>query len=114
MQFRLWFYIIKVAGFLFPIAFLTLVVPVGSVLGHLRYFAICLIIIIGVVVVLMGIRIAFGKLRMLCPFCGKSGRVGATKRQGLWMECDNCGFVHGRGPLRLKIVREILNDEDAV
>jgi hypothetical protein len=37
--------------------------------------------------------------------------VGGSKQDGMWMECESCGFVHGSGPLRLKIVREEIDDD---
>ena len=62
----------------------------------------------------MGIMMAFGKLRMLCPFCGMSGRAGGSKQDGIWMECETCGFIHSSGPLGLKIVREEISEDEDV
>ena len=113
MPFRLWFYLAKVGGFiLFAIIFATFFAPAGSLLEDVRFIALCILVPLCLTGALMGILMAFGRLRMLCPFCGKSGRVGGSKRDGMWMECESCGFVHGSGPLRLKIVREEI-DEDA-
>jgi hypothetical protein len=113
MPFRLWFYLVKVGGFtLFAIVFATLFAPANSALTRVRFVAICLMVPLCVVGSLMGILMAFDKLRMLCPFCGKSGRAGGNKRRGMWMECATCGFVHGGGPLGLKIVREKITDDD--
>ena len=44
---------------------------------------------------------------------GKSGRVGGSKSEGMWMECESCGFIHGSGLLRLKIVKEEVDDDVA-
>jgi hypothetical protein len=59
----------------------------------------------------LGILMSFGRLRMACPFCGRSGRVGGSKAHGMWMECDSCGLIHGSGPFRLRIMREDLTDD---
>jgi hypothetical protein len=114
MPFRFWFYLFKVGGFsLFAIIFATFFAPSDSLLGRTRFVAMWILIPLCLIAAFMGILIAFGRLRMLCPFCGKSGRVGGNKRDGMWMECKSCGFVHGSGPLRLKIVREEIEDDAA-
>ena len=113
MPFRLWFYLAKVGGFfLFAIIFATFFAPSDSLLGRARFVAMCILVPLCLIGAFMGILMVFGRLRMLCPFCGKSGRVGGSKRDGMWMECESCGFIHGSGPLRLKIVREE-NEDDA-
>jgi hypothetical protein len=115
MPFRLWLYLAKVGGFiLFAIVFATFFAPADSTLGRMRFVAMCVLIPLCIFGAFMGILMTFGKLRMLCPFCGKSGRVGGSKRDGMWMECQTCGFVHTSGPLGLKIVREEIADDDDV
>ncbi len=100
---------------MFAIVFATFFAPQDSALGHARAVAMGILILLCLVGAVMGIIMAFGKLRMLCPFCGKSGRVGGSKQDGMWMECATCGFVHSSGPLGLKIVREeIEKDGDDV
>jgi hypothetical protein len=115
MPFRLWFYLAKVGGFiLFAIIFATFFAPADSGLGHLRLVAQWILIPLCLVGALMGVLMVLGKLRMLCPFCRKSGPVGGNKQDGIWLECETCGLVHSSGPLGLKIVREkIVGDEDA-
>ena len=106
MPFRLWFYLAKVGGFiLFAIIIATFFAPRDSALGQAGVVAMGVLILLGLVGAVMGIMMAFGKLRMLCPFCGKSG---GSKQQGMWMACETCGFIHSSGPLGLKIVRERL------
>jgi predicted RNA-binding Zn-ribbon protein involved in translation (DUF1610 family) len=107
MPFRLWFYLTKVGGFvLFAIILATFFAPSDSWLERARFVAMSILVPLCLIGAFMGILMVFGRLRMLCPFCGKRGRVGGNKHDGMWMECDSCGFIHGSGPLRLKIVRE--------
>lgn len=114
MPFRLWLYLAKVGGFiLLAFVFATFLAPSDSALGHAHFVAACIFILLGVVGAVMGILMAFGKLRMLCPFCSKSGRVGGSKRDGIWMECESCGFIRCSGPLGLKIVKEEVDDDTA-
>jgi hypothetical protein len=115
MPFRLWFYLAKVGGFiLFAIIFATFFAPADSWLGHLRLVAQWILIPLCLVGALMGVLMALGKLKMLCPFCGKSRPVGGNKQDGIWLECETCGLVHSSGPLGLKIVREEIREvEDA-
>ncbi|GAA5116980.1 hypothetical protein JIN84_18105 [Luteolibacter yonseiensis] len=112
MPFRLWYYLTKVGCFiLFPIIVITFFMPDGGLMGRLGAAAMWLMVILGLTGAFMGVRLAFGKLRMLCPFCGRGGRVGGDKQDGLWMVCESCGFVHGSGFLGLKIVREEIEDD---
>lgn len=114
MPFRLWLYLTKAACFiLMPVAFATFFAREESLLGHVQSIAMGILFVLGLIGAFMGILFAFGKLRMSCPFCGKSGRVGANKQDGLWMECRSCGFVHGSGALGLTIVCEELGDEES-
>jgi hypothetical protein len=113
MPFRLWFYLAKVGGFvLFAIIFATFFAPADSGLGQLRSVALGIVIPLCLIGAVMGVLHAIGKLRMLCPFCGKSGPVGGNKQDGMWLECDTCGLVHSSGPLGLKIVREEIAEDD--
>ncbi len=113
MPFRFWFYLGNVGS---PVLFAT-VVATYVFTGHpcllrVRFVGLCLLAALAVSGAVMGILMVLGRLRMRCPFCGRSGTVGSSKRDGLWMECESCGFVHGGGTLHLKIVREGF-DKDA-
>jgi hypothetical protein len=111
MPFRLWYYLAKVGGFiLFAIVAATFSAPSDTVLGRVRFLALCVFIPLCLVGAFLGVLMACHRLRMLCPFCGRSGYVGGNKRDGMWMVCDSCGFIHGSGLLRLRIVREELHD----
>ena len=55
---------------------------------------------------IMGILMAFGKLKMKCPFCYTYGQVNGNKKDGMWMECSDCGIIHGTGLLKLKLKAE--------
>jgi len=114
MPFRFWFYLAKIGGFtLFAVVAATFCAPSDSALGLVRFVALCILIPLCLVGTFLGILMACHRLRMLCPFCGRSGYVGGNKRDGMWMVCDSCGFIHGAGPLRLKIVRGELDDSAA-
>ena len=107
MPFRVWFYLAKIGGgVLFAIVALALLFSSDGVFGGFGLVALCLLVLLCLVGAYLGILMSFGRLRMSCPFCGKSGRVGGSKAKGMWMECDSCGFIHGSGLLRMKIVRE--------
>lgn len=107
MPFRLWFYLVKIGGgFLFAIVALSFFCSSDGVFGHIRFVALCMLIPLCLVGAYLGVLLSFGRLRMSCPFCGKSGRAGGSKAQGMWMECDSCGRIQGSGPFRLRIVRE--------
>lgn len=112
MPFRLWFYLAKVGGgVLFVVVALSFFLPSDGMFDRIRFATLCLLIPLCLVGAYLGILMSFGRLRMKCPFCGKSGSVGGSKARGLWMECDSCGFIHGSGPLRLRIVREKIKDD---
>ena len=113
MPFQLWFYLTKIGGnTLFAIVFVTFFAEPGSVWGVVHWIAICALGLICLIGAALGILLTFDKLRMRCPFCGKSGRAGGNKREGLLMWCESCGLIHGSGPLGLKIVSDgILDDE---
>lgn len=115
MPFKLWLYLAKVGSFvLFAILFATFIAPADSILGRMRFIATCILILLGLIGAFMGVLMVVGKLKMRCPFCGKSGTVGGNKEDGMWMECESCGYIHGSGPLGLNIVREeIVDDDDA-
>jgi predicted RNA-binding Zn-ribbon protein involved in translation (DUF1610 family) len=109
MPFRLWFYLSKIGGgFLLATVALSFFFSSNGVFGRICFIALCLLILLCLVGAYLGILMSLGRLRMSCPFCGKSGRAGGSKAQGMWMECESCGFIHGRGPFRLLIVREDL------
>jgi hypothetical protein len=107
MPFRLWFYLTKIGGLVFAV-----LVVLAVVLGDSRTLetvisAMVLIVVpLGLTGAVMGVLMVCGKLRMKCPFCGRSGPAGGSKADAMWMECETCGFIHGAGPLGLKIVRE--------
>jgi len=113
MPFRIWFYLTKVGGpILFGIIFATFFSESDSLLGRVNFVAKCVLVSLCLIGAFMGILMVVGRLRMGCPFCGKSGSVGGNKRDGMWMKCDSCGFVRGSGPFGLTIVREEI-DHDA-
>ena len=113
MPFRLWFYFTKMGSFvLFAIILASFVAPGESIFGGVRFIATSCFLIFCLAGAVMGILMVLGRLKMRCPFCNKSGLVGGSKQDGMWMECETCGLVHGSGPLGLKIVRTEIRDDD--
>ena len=113
MPFRLWNYLAKVGGFiLFAIMLAAFFAPKNSILAAADSVALGILIVLCVTGAVMGGFLAFGKLKMLCPFCGKSGRVGGSRNGGMAMECETCGIVRTSGFLGLKFVKEPIADED--
>lgn len=107
MPFRLWFYLAKIGGgVLFAIVAIAFLFSPDGVSGGFGLVALGLLVLLCLVGAYLGILMSLGRLRMGCPFCGRSGPVGGSKAQGMWMECDSCGFIHGSGFLRLRIVKE--------
>lgn len=110
MPFRLWFYLTKVGPFIIFAAFVVfLMAPANTT--PLRIIAECTLILLGVVGAIFGILMVIGQLRMRCPFCQRSGKVGGDKQNGMWMICQSCGYIHGSGPLGLKIVSEKIPED---
>jgi hypothetical protein len=113
MPFRFWLYLAKVGGFILVAMMLpAFFVPKNSILGAVGSVATCILILLGVTGAVMGGFLAFGKLKMLCPFCGKSGRVGASQSGGLGLVCETCGIVRTSGFLGLQFVKEPIADEE--
>ena len=112
MPFRLWFYLAKIGGgFLIATVALSFFFSSDGVFGHIRFIALCFLIPLCLVGMFLGILMSFGRLRMSCPFCGKPGRAGGSKAQGMLMTCNSCGLIHGSGPFRLRIVREDMTND---
>jgi len=108
MRFAFWYYIAKFGTVLFVLAVVGALFGRDGVLDETVLGA-----ALGVIVVLcatgtvMGVLLALGKLKMKCPFCGKPGPVGGSRSEGMWMECDECGLVHGSGFLGLRLVADL-------
>ncbi len=112
IPFRFWFYAVKLGGYgLFPLMFVLIFAGHEGPLVIVRNVVIGMIVCLGVIGAILGILLTFGKLRMSCPFCGSAGEVGFGRGADIWMECPNCELVHGSGPLGLKLVKELLEDE---
>jgi len=107
MRFSFWYYASRFGGLLFPL------VGVGVLLGDrcpaigvVGRMALALLVPLCLAGVWGGILMAMGRLGMTCPFCARPGPVGGNRADGMWLDCDQCGFVHGTGFLRLKLVGE--------
>jgi hypothetical protein len=112
MPFRLWFYLAKVGGgVLIATLFLSFLIPDKNVAEWVSFLVLCLLVPLCLIGAFMGILLALGKLRMACPFCGKSGPAGGNGRDGMYMVCESCGLIRSGGPLYLTIIREPI-DED--
>jgi hypothetical protein len=110
MSFRLWFYLCKLGAPLFFCVFLGITFwghPDNSVLLSALLMVIVVLGICGAVIALLSL---FGSFKMRCPFCPRSGPIGGSKKEGLWMNCPSCGLVHGSGPLKLRLIREQISE----
>ncbi|HEX8910786.1 MAG TPA: hypothetical protein VF796_00405 [Humisphaera sp.] len=65
-----------------------------------------LLVAVGGLGAYFGLLLTLGRLRMRCPFCGLYGPVGGNKRDGAYMNCMRCGYVHTAGFGGWRIVRE--------
>lgn len=112
MRFSFWFYTGKLAVILFLLVFMGILLGAQhhwlSVVGSMATATLVVLCTVGAV---MGIMLALGKLRMRCPFCNRPGNVGGSKREGMWMECDQCGFIHGAGFMRMRIAADKVDAE---
>lgn len=106
MPFRLWYYTTFVAPGLFILIFLQFVFHHNVYAEYGGIAAKLLLIPLGITGVVLGILWSCGKLRMKCPFCSAYGSVYASKEDGLSMVCPKCGWVHGSGPLKWKLICE--------
>ncbi len=107
MKFKLWYYTGKFGVFLFPMSGLIFFTgeehEIIRIIGEISLITLIILCVIGVG---MGFFLAAGKLKMKCPFCDKYGLIGGNRKEGLWMECDKCGFIHGTGTFGLKLKSE--------
>src|SRR5262245_60361959 len=113
MPFRAWYYYCKLGvpvlfgtlALLFVLASLQLDLPdiMSAVLAMIFLVALWTLIGSGLLGGVMGLLLVFGVLRMTCPFCGAWSQVRGNSRDGMWLLCKRCGFVHGSGIWGLKL-----------
>lgn len=107
MSFRFFIYFGKISvAILFSIVLGTFFFRPKGVMASVGTAAHVVFFILGVIGAVMGILLACGKLRMRCPFCGRSGPILADRSLGLAMRCEECELVRCSGLLGLRIVRE--------
>lgn len=107
MKFSHWYYTCKFSVVLFLTAGLSIVVgEEETLIAYVGGISILILVCLGAIGAVMGILFAMGKLKMRCPFCDAYGHVGGNKRDGLWMECPECGLVFGSGIFGLVLKRE--------
>ena len=107
MPFRLWFYLAKLAlPSCLAVGLLLYVFEGGAITEWYGRIAFTFLMALALVGAVMGGLLAFDKLQLRCPYCGKSGRAGGNREEGLWMDCESCGFIRGSGPFRMKIGRD--------
>mgnify|MGYP003108867756 CR=1 FL=1 len=112
MKFSIWHYCIRFSPVLIIGAVISIFkVEKGKVLEVYGEVSFILLVALCIVGGFMGLLMAFGKLKMKCPFCGSYGRVNGSKNDGMWMECPQCGIVHGTGLLKLKLTAEGIEDD---
>jgi hypothetical protein len=102
-MFRLLFYFLKLFAPLFfavaIVGFATDLLPIKEILTGMLVGA-------GLFGAVLGILMAFGWLRMRCPFCGRRSPVWGTKQAGLLLSCDDCGLVSAGGLFGMTLTRE--------
>lgn len=106
MPFKLWFYLGKICvPLLFATLFVGFLLPDDGI-GHTLIVAAFLCLLpLGLIGAVMGFLWTHGRLRMRCPFCGRSGPADACKG-GMCMKCEACGFIDGTGRFRLKLIKD--------
>ncbi len=107
MPFRLWFYAVKAA---LPLMLAPVAVRlfwgwdnVPAAMDVATFVPLTVLAMTGAV---MGVLMVMGRLRMRCPFCGRSGPAGGNRAMGLFMLCENCGLIRGGGMLNMRVVRD--------
>jgi len=59
--------------------------------------------VLGLLGAILGGFLLLGKLRMICPYCGRPGMPGASTRGRMHLDCGSCGIIRGSGHLGLKV-----------
>lgn len=104
MKFKTWYFIGKFGCVLFILSGLWIIAGDKSLVIRVAGgLSLLILIVLGMIGAVMGIFLSLGKLKMKCPFCNQYGFVGADKKNGMWMECNACGLIHGSGCLGLKL-----------
>lgn len=112
MPFRVWYFLGNVAGpILLGAVILGMVLPSNPVTTVIYRPALVCLIVLCLAGAFLGILMAFGRLRMRCPFCGRHGFVRGSQEDGVWLQCDHCGCVHGTGLFGLRLIREPSDDD---
>ena len=107
MPFRLWFYLSKLAlPACLTVGLLLYLLEGGAITEWYGRIAYVFLILLALVGAAMGVLLTLDKLKLRCPYCSKSGRAGGNRNDGLWMNCESCGYIHGTGPFRLKLVQD--------
>lgn len=107
MSFRFWVYFVKISAVVLgPIVLCHIFFRPGGVFQIIGVIALGLFLALSIVGGFMGILLACGRLRMRCPFCGRSGLVQSSEDDKFSMRCDACGLIRCTGVLGLRIVRE--------
>jgi hypothetical protein len=107
MPFKFWFYVSQFAPLFFLAVVLGFVFIPDSIIFKVMLCCIILLCICGAI---MGFMLVGDKLRMSCPFCGRSEVPGASKKTGLYLSCKSCGQVKGSGLFGLKLEKKNLTN----
>lgn len=84
--------------------------PIAAAVGSVCFL---LLAALGSVGAYLGLKSIRGPVLMRCPFCHQGARSGYSKEDGAYLLCDRCGFVHGAGLMRTRLVcQPVPRDED--
>ncbi len=106
-MFKLWLYLTRLIGpvaLLLAVALAFLMPPSERVV--LGWGIVIVVFAVGVLGGVFGLLMVTDRLRWNCPFCNRKSPVGGDKVRGMWLQCESCGLVHGRGRFGLRLVRE--------
>jgi hypothetical protein len=113
IPFRFWHRVGMAAPILFGAVFARIIFYENHIvraIGTIAYFILIPLCLYGAY---LGLKTIRGPILMRCPFCHESGRFGYTKKEGGYLICDRCGYVHGIGLFKAKLVCEkIKTDEE--
>jgi hypothetical protein len=95
MGFVIWHYVGRLSLFtVFTLCVAGLFFEEGTFLHGVGQAAFLLVFILGFVGASIALLIFFTSFRFACPRCQqRHTRFGGSKRDGMWLECQNCRLV---------------------
>lgn len=113
-MFVAWHYLGRV-GFLifFPIFVASFVLPQNPHLELAGTISAIALLALGVTGALLAVLLLFTSFCLACPSCGgRQTEFGASKKDGMWILCEQCGVTSEAGFLKLR-VRKAPKDDSA-